>query len=134
MKLFKLLNKLTQDNLIEIVDSNDETILCGHLNENSSLSLKLLSAKVISFGPIDAKSTDNAYRFSTLVEEYEKIKDEINELYKCSDISVVTNMSVLNIIKVKKLQKYRVLRACMCDICAIPTKIKVDIIKEQLSC
>lgn len=86
MKLFKLLSKLTQDNFIEIIDSNNECIFCGHLNENSSLSLKLLSAKVVSFRPVPDKPTDDSLKYSALIAEYEKLKDQRNALYDCDDI------------------------------------------------
>lgn len=147
MKLFKLLSKLTQDNFIEIIDSNNECIFCGNLNENCSLSFKLLSAKVVSFRPVPDKPTDDSLKYSALIAEYEKLKDQRNALYDCDDIvydlkkctipfTAIDNAmnARCNAINIVKMREDRALKACMCYVCTIPTEIKVDIIKEQLGC
>ena len=83
MRLIKLLRRIYR-NKIEILDLNDEVLFRGLYDSQTALTVKLLSAHIIDFGPslifcADIEPEDIG-KFSSYYEAYRHDKSEYNKL------------------------------------------------------
>lgn len=147
MRLIKLLRRIYR-NKIEILDLNDEVLFRGLYDSQTALTVKLLSAQIIDFGPslifcADIEPEDIG-KFSSYYEAYRHDKSEYNKLKSFLQLnsrvskrmndskSNNTDLDVAVELGLMKCRMEKSFTTCIGFANSIPTRIKVDILKEQL--